>query len=95
VLRALLGPIPCYPDVARELVRELAGRLRPAVVLEIEVERAAWVQIDPETVGTDPAVRSSNRALRYPFGKPVAVVLPARLNQGAEELVHADSVREV
>jgi hypothetical protein len=29
VLRALLGPVPCDPDVTRKLVRELSGRLRP------------------------------------------------------------------
>src|SRR5918996_1010751 len=95
VLRALLGPVPCNPDVARELVRELASRLRPAVVLEIEVERAVRVQKCSVPVRTDPAVAGPDRALRQPLCQPVSLGGATRLDQRAEELADPESVREI
>ncbi len=53
------------------------------------------MQIDPVSVGTYPAVSGPDRPLRHPLGKPVAVVGASGLDQRAEELVHADAVREV
>jgi hypothetical protein len=90
----LPGPIVCEPEVALRLAEERTERLGAPVLLQVELARAARMQVAPEPVGLDLRGFRPDPVLGAPCREAVGLDPPGGLDERAEERVHPEAVGE-